>query len=378
MFNEKNIPKFISYLPSLGIILVTAIFTLLIIKNDYATLAYENQQIRVSHIKEEKLLLKKTINEVIQYKNYLENYNINETENKTKIQEDVIGFIKDVIPKHRNYILIMDNKANIIHHPDIKRDTNTWELKDTNGFLITQTFIKESLKNKEGTFIDYYWNKPHESKAKKKTSYVYYLKDWNWIIATGTYLDDIEKKILIKTDIANKKISQNISYTLIISIILTILTLLISFLFSRSINKIFSNYKIDAVLKEKKLKKLNRSLKKLANEEIKKRSQKEKELEFAHIERLTGLPNRLKLSEILTKAKNPKLAILNIDRFIDINNFYSPKLSDELLKEIAKLLVNSFKNKKDIKIFKLPVDEYAIFTDSSSLSDFEFKNFCSY
>ena len=49
MFNEKNIPKFISYLPPpLRIIFVTIIFILLIVKNDYDQLDFENKEIKRS------------------------------------------------------------------------------------------------------------------------------------------------------------------------------------------------------------------------------------------------------------------------------------------------------------------------------------------
>ncbi len=374
MFNEKNIPKFISYLPPLGIIFVTIIFILLIVKNDYDQLDFENVQIKESYIKEETQSLKNSVNDVILYKQFLEKKQ--ETLKQQLLQEDVINFIKNVLSKNHNYIFIIDDKANVIYHPFIEKGTNTWDVTDRAGLKLTQTFIQIAKNNQEGDYLTYLWNKPEESTAKKKTAFVYYLKQWNWILGTGTYLDDVESKIIQNTYALNQKITQNISYTILLSIVLTLITLIISFFFSRIINQIFATYKKDAIFKEKKLKKLNRSLQKLANEEIKKRSLKEKELEYAHIERLTGLPNRLKLSEILEDVQSAKLAILNIDRFIDINNFYSPKLSDLLLKEIAKLLVESFKNKKDVTIFKLPVDEYAIFTSSQFISDFEFTNIC--
>ncbi|NQY94245.1 MAG: cache domain-containing protein, partial [Campylobacteraceae bacterium] len=374
MFNEKNIPKFISFLPPLGIIFVTVIFILLIVKNDYDQLDFENTQIKESYIQEETQSLKNSINDVILYKQFLENKQ--ETLNQKLLQQDVINFIKDVLSKNHNYIFIIDDKANIIYHPFIQTGTNTWDIIDRQGLKLTQAFIQKAKIHEQGSFHTYLWNKPEESQGKKKTAFVYYLKQWNWVLDTGTYLDDVEAQIIQNTYVLNQKMTENVSYTILLSIVLTLITLIISFFFSKIINKIFASYKKDAIFKEKKLKKLNRSLTKLANEEIQKRSLKEKELEYAHIERLTGLPNRLKLSEILEDAKSAKLAILNIDRFIDINNFYSPHLSDLLLKEIAILLVDSFKNKKDVSIFKLPVDEYAIFTNSQLISDFEFTNIC--
>ncbi len=372
MLNEKNIPKFISYLPSLGIVFITMIFTLIIIINDYNKLKSENILIKDSYIKEEKEKLINIIHEVIKYKKYIERTDVS----TKKLQENLINYTKEVISRSNGYVFIIDNKANIISHPTIASGTNMWNLKDKNDLYIAQSYIAKTKQNLNGAFVSYYWQKPNEIETKRKTSFSYLFKDWNWIIATGTYLNDVEKKIEIKTSLAHEKINENISYTVIISILLIIITLFISFFFSKLINKIFLKYRRDVVLKERKLRQLNRNLKKLAKEEIRKRYLKEKELETVYIERLTRLPNRLKLSEILREEDNNKLAILNIDRFMDINNFYSPNLADELLKEIAKLIINTFKNKKQIKIFKLPVDEYAIYTNDESITDLEFKGFC--
>ena len=105
MFNEKNIPKFISFLPPLGIIFVTVIFILLIVKNDYDQLDFENTQIKESYIQEETQSLKNSINDVILYKQFLENKQ--ETLNQKLLQQDVINFIKDVLSKNHNYIFII-------------------------------------------------------------------------------------------------------------------------------------------------------------------------------------------------------------------------------------------------------------------------------
>jgi len=375
MFNEKNIPKFISYLPPLGIVIITTIFTLLIIQSDYKKLEYESNQIRQSHVKEEKKVLKATIDKIVKYIQYLDKTNVKNQMSLDKIKQSVVMFTNDVIAKDSSPILIFDNKKDIQYHPKRQLD-NQQTIKDESKIVMNQEFISKAVKNNGGTFVSYAWKKQNESNLREKTAYIYYLEKWNWVLSTGTFLNDIDKEIAKKTYYLNQKLNENVSYTILLSILLTGATLVISFFFSGNVNTIFLRYKKEAIYKEKKLKKLNRSLKKLANEEIRKRSLKEKELEFAYKERLTGLPNRLKLSEKIQDDYNCKLAILNIDRFIDINNFYSSVLADKLLKEIAILLVDVFRRREEIEIFKLPVDEYAIYTNNGTISDFEFTNLC--
>ena len=76
---------------------------------------------------------------------------------------------------------------------------------------------------------------------------------------------------------------------------------------------------------------------------------------------LTLFPNRQKLINDIKEHKNIKsihLALLNIDRFKDINDFYGHQTADEILILVAKKLKNICKS----KVYKLPSDEYAILT----------------
>jgi diguanylate cyclase (GGDEF)-like protein len=82
-------------------------------------------------------------------------------------------------------------------------------------------------------------------------------------------------------------------------------------------------------------------------------------------ERLTGLPNRLQFLEDINNAKDKKsrhLALINIDNFKDINDFYGHALGDLLLIELGKK-INVVCHDTHSKIYKLPSDEYAVFTD---------------
>jgi len=81
-------------------------------------------------------------------------------------------------------------------------------------------------------------------------------------------------------------------------------------------------------------------------------------------DRLTKLPNRLKLIEDIQKHKTSDkkhLALINIDSFKDINDFYGHEVGDMVIKEIAYTIRNICTNEKS-NIYKLPSDEYALFS----------------
>ena len=81
------------------------------------------------------------------------------------------------------------------------------------------------------------------------------------------------------------------------------------------------------------------------------------------IDDLTKLPNRLQLLEDISRSESKimHLALLNVDSFKDINDFYGHETGDTVLKEIVKI-VKTICEKSKCFLYKLPSDEFAIFT----------------
>lgn len=373
MFSEKNISNLIFSVPFVGIFISTLLFTTLIINSEYTSLENDTKEIRKNYISHEKKILKRKIKEVLNFIKHSTS-----KDNIELLQKDTLNYIENIISKDNGYIYIIDDKANVISHPILQRGSNSAHIKDKNGFKIAENLIKIGKKYSEGNFLSYYWTKPNESIQKEKTAFIYYLKEWNWVIAIGGYMDVVEKDIINKTTEREALLYENVVYTIFVSIVLTILIFIFSYFFSRMINEIFLKYKKDVFKKEEELKKLNKSLENKAEDEVLKRNKKEEELKLAYKELLTGLPNRMKLAQILKHKTFPKIAILNIDRFIDVNHCYSTEIADKLLIEVAQLLTKLFKENKEISIFKFPVDEYAIYTNSIEITDKKFLDLCKY
>lgn len=78
-----------------------------------------------------------------------------------------------------------------------------------------------------------------------------------------------------------------------------------------------------------------------------------------YIDSLTQLGNRLALEKAIEKMKEPKLILLDIDGFKDINEYYGSMAGDYILQEVASYL-RGFAQKHSIALFRTGADEFAL------------------
>ena len=104
---------------------------------------------------------------------------------------------------------------------------------DVKGFAFRQALIKNGTLDK---FTSYHYKKPNTDKILKKMAYSKYIKELNWTLVTGIYIDDVYKQINIMEKINNDNLNQNITQTAIITIILLLIS---SIVITLIIKKVF-------------------------------------------------------------------------------------------------------------------------------------------
>ena len=89
--------------------------------------------------------------------------------------------------------------------------------------------------------------------------------------------------------------------------------------------------------------------------------QKDKQIQEQTTDATTSLPNRQKLMQNISRLKDVemKLAIIQINKFKEINDFYGLDVGDHLLVSIATVL-ETIINKEKVTIYKIAGDEFAI------------------
>lgn len=130
--------------------------------------------------------------------NIVEHYKKLEDEKKLT-HEQAQDFAKKALAKMRynqgqDYYSVYDYDGKMVMHP-IKPELNgknILELKDPSGKPFMREIIQLARENKPG-FVEYLWPKPKSGSDAPvpKVTYVQGFSEWQWIIASGIYLDDV-------------------------------------------------------------------------------------------------------------------------------------------------------------------------------------------
>ena len=90
--------------------------------------------------------------------------------------------------------------------------------------------------------------------------------------------------------------------------------------------------------------------------------EQKKLIEEQFIDELTLLPNRQKLLKDLKDSKIQKIAMININSFRDINNFYGFEAGDLVLKKFSQILLDKISNNINLDLYRVANDVFAICT----------------
>ncbi len=104
--------------------------------------------------------------------------------------------VKDLRYGTDDYFFIMDTKCYMVMHP-IKPEmdgTDQSEEKDPNGKPLFKDMVAACEKG-DGGFVDYMWPKAGSAAPQPKVTYVQAFAEWDWIVGSGIYVDDVEKQM---------------------------------------------------------------------------------------------------------------------------------------------------------------------------------------
>ncbi|WP_415881813.1 methyl-accepting chemotaxis protein [Neptuniibacter sp. QD34_54] len=113
------------------------------------------------------------------------------------------------------------------------RGKNLMGLKDKNGVLIIEELIKAAKKG--GDYLTYVWTKPSKNADVDKLSYAIGLENWEWMVGTGFYIDDIDDQVAAATEKLEAEITNTMMFILMIGGGFVIVFGLVSIMLANSI-----------------------------------------------------------------------------------------------------------------------------------------------
>ncbi|MBI9011486.1 MAG: diguanylate cyclase [Clostridiales bacterium] len=271
------------------------------------------------------------------------------------------------------YMYVMNSKGELVIHPK-QEGISIYDSVDAEGHY----FIREIIKNKNGSIV-YPWKNPDEEYYRDKIVMYRYYEPMDWYLCSGVYIEEI-----------NEPVKRMKNRLLLAFFFIILLSTIIALIYSRiiispiknlinvmkNVNKgeydiaienkrhdeigeltnIFSKmiYQIKNYMEELKISNVQLSdTNKMLEEKVKERTH---ELELlSNLDALTGLYNRRKLDEFLNISwqeaihfQEPiALLMIDIDYFKVYNDTYGHPAGDECLKRVAQTIKKMFRKQDD-------------------------------
>ena len=380
MFDEKNIPKLIIFTPIITAILIAFFTIYFFIDNQNNYFEEESLIVEKEYLQKQKNILKKEIDYAINYINH--RVKNNELLSEEELKKDILEYLETIRYGKHGYLWIHDTNYYLRGHPFRPESIDTFDidLKDAKGGLITKRFIDETIKNPEGVFIEYYWQKPQEVNFSKKLGFFRLYEKYNWVIGAGLYIDDIQDSINANKKLLEKKIDKHIRLVVTVSFLAILIIGVLSFIMSKKITQVFNAYQENVKRKELLLEDLNRNLELKVQKAIK--EVKKKDRAMLHQSRLARMGAML--SMIAHQWRQPLSEVSGILMELETANKFNKvdsSMIEETVKESNKQIEFMSNTIEDFRNFfkpdKLKVDFYIedACNEALTLVDASLKNF---
>ncbi len=107
-------------------------------------------------------------------------------------QQEALRLLASLDYGDDGYFFVYDLQGRVLMHsrqPDLVGQ-NLWALRDLEGQQTIQQLIARARNG--GGYVPYLWRKPSSGQMARKLGYVVAVPEWDWMVGTGLYLDDID------------------------------------------------------------------------------------------------------------------------------------------------------------------------------------------
>jgi methyl-accepting chemotaxis protein len=112
---------------------------------------------------------------------------------RSQAQAQALAVLKGLRYQGQEYFWVNDMNARMIMHP-MKPELNGTDvsgMKDPDGLAIFPRFV-QVVRTQGAGYVSYQWPKPGSSSPQPKVSYVAGFPQWDWVLGSGIYVDDVQ------------------------------------------------------------------------------------------------------------------------------------------------------------------------------------------
>ncbi|MNF22352.1 Phytochrome-like protein cph2 [compost metagenome] len=215
--------------------------------------------------------------------------------------------------------------------------------------VVIRTILETSRNG--GGFTRYHWRSLVEPQLSSKLSLVSNLDEWDWILVSGVYLDELENSLAQRQLTLEQNLHADLKTTALALLLVMALAFMLAVGLSRWLSHRFARYQQDIDAGHERLR------------------------VWAESDPLTQLPNRARLRSRLDEAiaraqqhgQQIALLFIDLDRFKNINDSLGHAVGDELLIQVAQRISAALRASDTVS--RLGGDEFVVLLENLGHAD---------
>ncbi len=159
-------------------------------------------------------------------------------------RKDIAEKISSVRFRYGGYIFVNHvNGTPIVLDGQMYNGTyNFFDGSDTSRYNVFQKELETAKASDEGGYFLYYWNKIGETELAQKLSYAVYVKELNWLVGAGFYMNDIDQQLVEQKAVLQKNLQGSIARIVLIFFFVLLLESIIVIYFDKHYKNDFNNF----------------------------------------------------------------------------------------------------------------------------------------
>ncbi|MBE0496433.1 MAG: cache domain-containing protein [Campylobacterales bacterium] len=288
------------------------------------------------------------------------------------LQEQIVAWMATVrfgTPKE-NYIFAYrvhdlrggDSFATMLvnpNRPDLVGELIADGYTDAKGVPFRQLAL-EGIRRHGTAIVPYMYKKPGSENLSQKVTYFRHYAPWDWIIAAGAYMDDIDALLEQKREALTQDTRQDITSTVVIFLFFTFIAYGLAIVLGKQIDHFFTQYREEVLAKTKELQTLNQTLEQRVYEETTKSTEQERLL----IQKSKFIALGEMISNIAHQWRQPLTelsALLMGLKFHYLSHTLNPKIIQEKSQEAEHLIDYMSQTIDDFRHFFAPDKQKTVF-----------------